>query len=197
MGRYYTLAEARADGISEQEYTDEQVERAIEECEALFEKLTGRKFYRRTLTIKVDGTGSNLLYLQEYAPIVSITSLKINGDTIPSDFYGVYEDHIKLKTGMKSIYWGRTGYMKFPVGVQNVEIIGEFGYEETDEVFKLVKRAIREMVKMSLKGQLFASYKSEKIGDYAYDRGDKQVVISDEVDKIIRLLKIKIRMGVI
>jgi len=194
---YYSLAEARADGIPET-YSDEQVTLAIAESEALFERITARKFYERTLTLDLDGDNTRFLYIREY-PIISITSLKIDTTPIGTDFYEIYIDSIKIKTGRYSIYSDSTMSV-FTRGEKNIEVVGVFGYVSTDPIFLLVKRAIRKMVMRNLTGDLtMKNFKSEKVADHTWtlkDDGSK-TIFGSEIDIIIKRLSRKMSLKIV
>ena len=200
MGKYYSLAEARTDGITDPPYSDDQVNRAIAESEELFERLTSRQFDKRTLTLFFDGDGTEFLYIKEY-PIVSIEYIKIDGETIASDFYRVYEDHISMVKNTKNDIYASSSSYVFSEGTQNIEVKGDFGYESTSGTFAVVKRAIRLMVKDNLEGNLAKKeYLSEKIGDYSYrvkDSAPTGTLLGEEIDLIIKQLKRNISVGII
>ena len=75
MPNYYTLAEARTDGISV-DNSDDKVTEIIEQNEALLEELIGRVIYVRTETFKLDSDGSIYIRMPwKYIPLISVSAL--------------------------------------------------------------------------------------------------------------------------
>ena len=201
MSRYYTIAEARTDGV-DNSLGDVELQKVINEVEALFESITDRRFDTRTLTLYFDGDGSTMLYFRDY-PIVSISSLKIDDAAVASGFYAVYNDKIEIIQDYDtSIYTGSTSYA-FTKGNQNIEVTGIFGYATDAQSYVLVKRVIRLMTGQGASGSLtVGSFDSEKVGDYSYrlakaGPNENKVIFGAEIDTIIRQLKRKISIAVI
>ena len=74
------------------EATEIEKQRVIDRVESLVEKLTGDYFYPKDFTIALDGNGKNRLNLGLTPSILSISSIKINGIILPSQFYA-YDEH--------------------------------------------------------------------------------------------------------
>ena len=203
MGNYYTLADARADGITVAEASNDSVNEKINEAEQLLEKWTGRIFYARDLSLSLDGTGSEYLDLRRYRPINSISSLSIDDEDIDVDTYiAIYEDEgfLRIKREGWSVYQGnRLGYYAFTRGSQNIDVSGNFGYETVPAPIKKVIRlmTIREIRPRDKVGK----FESKHIGNFGYKlniaRGAKgqkgEILTGDpEIDRIIHTYKHKI-----
>lgn len=203
MGNYYTLADARADGLTEEEATDDQVNDEISLSEELLEKWTGREFYQRTLTLNLDGTGSEWLDLTRYAPIISIDTLVIDDASIDIDTYiKIYYEgsYLRITRVGASIYSGNTaGYYIFSRGSQNVVVTGSFGHETIPAV---IKRIIKLMVFRQFREEdKVGNYESEHIANYSYklnnsrgsSGGKGDIFTGDpEIDKMISSYKYKL-----
>lgn len=201
MGNYYTLANARTDGLTVAEASDDAVNAEIALSEELLEKWTGRKFYAQTLTLNLDGTGKEWLDLSRYKPINSLTSLVIDGETVDIDNYiKIYSNpgFLRIARVGWSIYSGNQGYYAFSRGTQNIVIVGSF---YGSSVPAPIKRIVRLMVFRQFRAKdKIGSYESEKTGDYNYklnnsvsaggSKGD--VLTGDpEIDRMIRSYKHK------
>ena len=200
MGNYYTLAQARTDGLTIGEASDDAVSQAINEAEELIEKFCKRKFYSRTLALYLDGTGTEWLNLFQYRPINSITSLKINDETIDDDYYKIYSDegYIRIKRVGTSVYSSNAGlgYYVFSKGSQNIKVVGSFGFSVVP--YNIIKVTRLLVFREFRAGQKIGKFVSEKIGDYSYslkDISEKSILTGDpEIDKLLRMYKDKISM---
>ena len=190
MGNYYTVSDARSDGITQTEASDDKLNSMISFAEEFLERRTGRVFYKRPLVLSVDGSGNSALWLMEYRPIIDIESLKIDGSLLDKDFYVVYKNrgYLLLKSFGGDIYAG-ISYGSFPKGAQNIEITGTFGYEYIPAMVKecmkkLVFREIRPKDKIGL-------FESERISGYSYslrEAGKTKNTGDPEIDKLLSLL---------
>jgi hypothetical protein len=203
MGNYYTLVQARADGITVTEGTDDQVTEEINRAEEILEKWTGRKFYARDLTLHLDGTGSEFLDLVRYRPINTITSIVIDDETIDIDNYiAIYieEGFLRIKREGWSVFSGnKRGYYSFSRGSQNIDVVGNFGYESVPYNIKYI---IKKMVFRELRPNTkVGKYQSEHSGNYGYQLntpsgsgGRKGEILTGdpELDRLIHSYKHKI-----
>jgi len=203
MGNYYTLAQARTDGLTVAEGSNDAVTEEINRAEEILEKWTGRKFYARVLTLKIDGTGSEFLDLTRYKPINSISSISIDDESIDTDAYIViyYEEgFLRIKRVGWSVYSGnKLGYYAFSRGSQNIVIVGNFGYVTVPYTIKYIikKLVFREFRAESKVGK----FESESIGNYSYKLntprngmgGKGDVLTGDpELDRMIHSYKHKL-----
>jgi len=142
---YPIIDDVRTEGFSPLNYTDSRVQTAIDESVAFLELTTQRSFIPKTKTIHVSGYGEQtVLFLDE--PIVSITSVAIEDQfgglsTVDSTSFKVFNRHlsedlldpddreaprIEFVSGHLDIF----GQGFWPLGVQNVKIVGKFGYTD-------------------------------------------------------------------
>lgn len=148
-GRYVTVAEMRAGGLPEADYSDADVLAAILRAEAAVEHFTGRWFYPRELTLRVDGSDSRILRLGP--PIIQIDAisfLSIPGDGgellasgVDVGAVRVYNRHLTQglttpddRDAPRLVFessfggLGRYALPKWYKGRQNVQLEGVFGY---------------------------------------------------------------------
>jgi len=199
MGEYYTLANARDDGITLAEASNDVVNEEINTAEEMLEKWTGRKFYARDLTLRLDGTGTEWLDLVRYRPINSISSVTIDSQSISvSDYIVIYYEggYLRIKREGWSVYSGSTkGYYAFSRGSQNNVIVGNFGFETVPyNIKKIIKKMIFGEIRPREKT---GEYDSEKMGNYSYkirkNEGKMDIFTGNpEIDRLIRAYKHKI-----
>ena len=153
MANYVTVQELRDEGLPAS-VGDIRAGTLITRAEALVEELT-RNFFREVSgTFVFDGNNAHILHLP--LPIISVTSLTINGHTaaLDSNFYQVFNGRqrpnddrrnpkIKLKASAAatSIYaFGATD--RFLKGLDQT-IVGKFGFlEPNDSVPEIVKECV-------------------------------------------------------
>lgn len=158
---YITVQDVRDAGVAQSDYGDATVLAAIITWQAFLDRACRQWFIPKALTLNVDGNDSDTLFLG--VPIISISSLKINGsdDELDPDYYKVYNSRsypddrrnprIKLTRNDESrdIFSMPYQYdiLKFRKGRQNQIIVGTFGFTEEDgSVPELIKRALLKLV---------------------------------------------------
>lgn len=164
---WVSLSEARAEGFSSVSFSDSRVEAAIAEVEDQIARVTGNWFDARTLTLRLDGKGGDTLLLSH--PIISISSVSVNGEALSvADDLAVYNRHLSGllvpddRHNPKIVRRSGT----FPVGLQNVVVVGSFGYRDYDalqptgKVPATLKRAVFMLLRRSLE---------QSGGPYAFD----------------------------
>lgn len=139
-----TLSDVRGEGYGNPPYSDARVTTAIAEVEQYITDLILNWFEIVTLTLTLDGTGEETLYLPH--PIVSIDTVKIDGVLVAAADYKVFNRHltqkllkpddrknprITFKHGTPS-YGRRSAVRRWPEGVQNIEVVGDFAYRDYD-----------------------------------------------------------------
>jgi hypothetical protein len=158
---YCSLASLRDDGLSANAMADDRAQRLIVQASSMVEMYTGRVFAPVAKTIRVDGTNSRALPLQE--PIVAIQGLAVSlvsqftsSDLeVLADTFRVYNRHLSIGLSqpddrenpklefvhdddLKGVNYvvPTSGYrltqLIWPRGQQNVRIVGVFGYTEPD-----------------------------------------------------------------
>ena len=153
---YLTVQEVRDEGLTD--YTDEQIEKAIEVATSFIDNFTHRWFENRTAVI-VEHGGDRLIQFDN--PIISISSVAIDEyDFVDYDVYAdLHNPHIILNN----------------VGQYRTAIItGEFGYLENGETPKLIKRACMKMVK---------NYAMPIYSDEAQELDFSQNVVKEKTDE--------------
>jgi hypothetical protein len=158
---YCTIQDLRAEGLRCQD-GDARIEALIEEWSDWIDDVTGWWFEQRDITLLVDGTGTNVLFLP--APIIAVTlvervwHLSDPDQTIEveSDWYVVYDRrpwtsgiddrwHPKLELlsetsdGLQVGIWAR--------GQQNYSVAGSFGFlDKNGNTPPAIRRACIDLV---------------------------------------------------
>ena len=163
MGVYITSSDVTAEGVTG--FTASQIDRRIVKWEAIVERLT-RNVFRVITPGELTFNGTNMKYLHFSIPIITVTSLKINSETIAIDpeEYRVYngrivpQDHrqnpkIEL-TGIRSqsifVPKGRSIFAKG----YDQKVTGTWGFVEADGTStpEAIKAALIELVIKDLEG---------------------------------------------
>lgn len=153
---YATVQQLRDEGVTTTQASDSVLHRKIVLMSALINRWTGRWFYPKALTIRLDGKGHPLL--QVGPPIISVSEVRllsqggltiITDDTVltPAEFR-IYNRHLsqgllepddrnnpKIEWLLFEDFMPRPALMTagvFPRGVQNIQITGYFGYTDPD-----------------------------------------------------------------
>lgn len=158
---YCSLASLRDEGVKVTRMSDDRAQALILRASKYVEMFTGRYFYPQPKTLRVDGTNSRGLPLDE--PIVAISGLAVSlvseftaSDLqVLEDTYRIYNRHLTLgllnpddresprlefvhDDDLKGVNYvvPTSGYrltqLIWPKGQQNVRIVGVFGYTEPD-----------------------------------------------------------------
>jgi hypothetical protein len=124
---YASLADLRAEGVSESVADDARIERALAGATATIDRLCGWFFEPRDLTIRLDGRGRRSLLLP--VPPIRLDVVEVNESPLPLESLrvegapvaaGFLEPRVVLDGGA------------FPRGTQNVRLTGRFGYTLPD-----------------------------------------------------------------
>ena len=119
---YCTVEDLRAEGVSEEDYADEQLEYLIGASCEFIDRVTGQWFELREKVIRLDGRGGQNLVLPIF--LSEAYSVKFGHEEI--DDYVLYnrmEDRVYPKI-FRCSGW--------PRGRLNVEVSGQWGYVEED-----------------------------------------------------------------
>ena len=119
---YCTVDDLRAEGVSEEDYSDEQLEGLIASACDFIDRTTGQWFELRGKSIKFDGRGGKNLVL----PVFLFEAYTISIDQEEIEDYVLY-NRMDDRTYPK--VFRRAGW---PKGKLNVEIFGLWGYVEED-----------------------------------------------------------------
>ena len=119
---YCTVEDIRAEGVSEEDYSDEQLEGLIEASCEFIDRVTGQWFELREKTFRLDGRGGQNLILPVF--LFEADYVKIGLDFV-DDFvlYNRMEDRAYPKMFRCSCW---------PKGRLNIEVSGKWGYVEED-----------------------------------------------------------------
>jgi hypothetical protein len=128
MSAYCSLQEIRDRGVTVEAAPDADVEKAIARATKTVDVFSGRDFLKREATYRVDGNGTESLFLDD-RPVVEVLDLSVDGLFLAPETYVLYPDagYIRLNGARRSIFAGFPGI--FPKGARNVEVHGFFGFE--------------------------------------------------------------------
>jgi hypothetical protein len=124
---YASLADLRAEGVTEGVADDARIERALHDATATIDRLCGWFFEPRDLTIRLDGRGRRSLLLP--VPPIRIESIEVDEQLVPLD--EVRLEGAPIGAGFLEPRIIRIGGV-FARGTQNVQLIGRFGYTLAD-----------------------------------------------------------------
>lgn len=149
---YTTVQAMRDEGVTTSQASDARLQTLIERASYMIDMWTGRYFEPRTKVIRVDGRDARAVLLDE--PIIDITAIKIldsygttiayaGSDTdVDLDDVRIYNRHLtQLLTDpddrdnprIEFAFPSRASFGgRFPVGRQNIQVEGIFGYTEPD-----------------------------------------------------------------
>ena len=166
--------------------TEEDKKNIIKEKEQLIEKITITHFYEKDLSIRMDGNEKNRLHVPITEKLLSVSSVKICGVSIPKDFYTFDEHSVYLDCSVSGagaldpelqyiLTTSSLGDNLFPRGINNIEITGKYG----EPVPEPIKKACRILIEEENEPGTYtkALFESEKIGKYSYSRGDSKETI--------------------
>jgi hypothetical protein len=135
-------------------YTDAEIQAAIDWACATVETYCNRTFTAADYTETYDGNGQDVLYLRQY-PINSVTSITLDDDTLDSDDYTVETTGVYYEDG-----WTKSR--------RNIVVVYNAGYSTIPaDLHMICTRLSADLLCMT--GQ-DANMQSEKIGDYSYTR---------------------------
>ena len=119
---YCTVEDLRAEGVSEEDYSDEQLENSIADSCDFIDRVTGQWFELREKTISLDGRGGRNLLLPIF--LSEAHSVKIDHEEIVDYvLYNRIDDRAYPKI-FRCAGW--------PKGRLNIEVSGQWGYVEED-----------------------------------------------------------------
>lgn len=119
---YCTVEDIRAEGVTEEQFDDTQLERLIEASCEFIDRVTGQWFELRDKTLRLDGRGGQNLVLPVF--LYEADCVKVGLDYV-DDFvlYNRMEDRVYPKM-FRCLGW--------PKGRLNIEVSGKWGYVEED-----------------------------------------------------------------
>lgn len=161
---YINVKAVRDAGVTPKRASKEDIEAAIATWTAFIDRITGQWFESRALTVQLDGTDTDTLFLP--VPVITLTSLHINGDfvnAVAATDFRLYNrafpddrrnPRVKLITNDRfqdvftpPVLRGRGPAFMF--GKQNQQLIGNWGFVETDGTTPLLIQ--RALLKLAVK----------------------------------------------
>lgn len=160
---------------------DEQVDEWIESVEEYIDHETNRDFALAEDPADpadriFDGDGSNTLDID---PATAIESVSLNGSVIAEDQYVLYPANKTTKTQIK------LKNIRFPVGIQNVTVNANWGYDAVPKDIKLAATVLVAGI-INNAWQSEGEIASMTIGRYSVTYKTKQQV--DDFNKIEEIL---------
>lgn len=142
---YTTIQALRDEGVPDPPYSDAYLAAVIARASMLIDRYTGRWFSPRQLTLLFDGTGARSLHLE--APIIAIDSVDLFDHGVLLEDLAIYNRHItqnltfpddrdnpriEIEQALHDEFRFALGLHVFPVGQQNIRVVGTFGYTDYD-----------------------------------------------------------------
>ncbi len=126
---YATLADLRAEGVTEARADDARIALAVEEASALIDRVCGWYFEPRTQTLTVDGRGSSILPLP--VPPIRVDALEFDGSAVSITTGDLVLEGAPVRARFIEPRLVLR-FDAFPRGVANVSVTGLFGFTEED-----------------------------------------------------------------
>ena len=164
-------------GLSDVDDSDHELFRKlINQCSSFVEKETDRNLKAQDYDPDIDkengrydGDGTKKLHLRQY-PINSITTLECSGSEIDeagdTDYYGSTGYVIYKSRGMVYYEYGFEG------GIKNVRVTYNAGYASGTKEIDDLKFLCNSLVAWVHNNRKNLGFKSERLGNYSYSRGD-------------------------
>lgn len=119
---YCTVEDFRGEGITEEEYSDEQLEKLIALSCNFIDDVTGQWFEPREKIIRLDGRAGQNLILPVFLPVIEF--VKVGGEFI--------DDYVLYNRIQDRAYPKIFRNARWPKGIFNIEVSGTWGYVEED-----------------------------------------------------------------
>jgi hypothetical protein len=136
------LDDLRVRGFTASEYTDEDLLNAWILIIEIIELLTNRSFEPVNLTLRLDGCGTTEIYLpKEIISITSVSETVLGTLANTTDYVVNYDREDPRIVLLRDV---------FPKGIQNVTIVGRFGYVDPKSPTEQLPRPLIEVAKRLL-----------------------------------------------
>ena len=166
------------DGMS-----DSEKQEVIDGIEQSVERITKDYFYAKAFDTKLNGNGKNRIYLSVEQEILSVTKVYINEVELTDTEWDYDEDSVFGSINPTEIdpLAMAERINLFPRGHNNIRIVGTLGWAACPY---LIKKACIILVRAENDDTLYdrADFKSERLGEYSYTRGDKNYTGIPEAD---------------
>jgi len=158
FGGYCLVADIRAEGVTEDDASDERLIQVIDAQSKFIDEATGWWFEPREMTFDLDGRGSSVLFLT--MPIIAVSKLAEldaggSEDEWSLDDFIIYNRHIRQNLTTPDDRHNPKIVLReggiFPEDYQNVRVEGIFGYTEYDgsangRTPRLIKQVCKKLV---------------------------------------------------
>ena len=163
-------------------YTETQKQEVIDRVEEIVERATGDYFYAKDLDVKLNGNGKGRIFPSLRQDILSVTNLYVNDIEIPSTEWSYDKDSVFVSLDAEEV--GELEVL-FPVGNNNVRIVGTLGWSECPVS---IKKACVILCRADNDPTLYTKYYkgTEKLGDFSYSTAEKPLAGIREADVLIR-----------
>ena len=180
------------------EVSDEEKQAIIDRAEQKIERLTKDFFYAKTFAKYFSGNGKDRLFLGFTADIISVTEILVAGTELDTSWWTFDENSVYLDPEAVSGGIGdlaelhlrlKTEKVLFPRGMNNIKVTGTYGWSTCPAAIKL---ATVMLCKAEMDDSLYTRYgdfKSERLGDYSYTRGDDKRTVSSGILEVDNQLK--------
>ena len=199
--KYITIAELRNEpyGIAEADADKKYLNTLIDLTKELVDNLCNQVFEPAGTTLvpeeeKISGTGKDTIFLPRR--LIEMTEVRIYSNYL--NYVSYSPDNFTVASSFKYISWNvysdsfdsaRFSIENFPVGSNNIGVLGVWGYATAPEGVKYLQG---KMICKIIDDDAFAEkFNSQKIGDFSSTvalRGDKEFAITGdkELDVLIK-----------
>jgi len=148
--------------------SDAEKKAIIQQVEQMIEKVTHDIFYSKTETLVLDGNGKNRLFTKNRYKLLSVSSITVHGETMPTSYYTFDDNSVYMDTE-DIIAW--TALQSdhdsglFQKGMNNIEITCTVGHSI---VPPSIKQAAVILCRFENDSTLYSQYsnlESETFGD--------------------------------
>jgi len=172
MAQYTTTAKVKSYlGITASTW-DTLLDSLITIASSMIDQFTGRQFYKTAdTTKKYDGNNNVSLFIDDL--LSSSPTVVVDDGTLGSDDFFLYPSNDTPKTEIqRAVDYSSDGYNTWPKGQQNVEITGDWGYCEDDEVPDDIDYACQELVADIFRNRRRGKTQSESVQGYNVNYGN-------------------------
>ncbi|MFQ6133529.1 MAG: hypothetical protein ACE5R4_15910 [Armatimonadota bacterium] len=213
FGTYATEADVRQlllgydlSSLGDDTVLSERIEQLLPATRAAVDRAAGRDFeLHQGDSLTVDGSGHSWLFLFRYGrvPVVQVSSVVVNGETVDPNRYVVYdrEGYLRLVEDRTSFFANPAGGSApaFPKGVQNVTVSLDWGYDPApDDIVLAQAKLVAAELLAQAGGGMSGGVESQKIGDYSVTYGAQGAyagVVARWLDDVRRTISEYRRLG--
>jgi len=130
---YATVADLRAEGVTEAQASTGRLDALIEEASRTIDQATGWFFEPRVVAYRLDGRGTPSV--EPPAPPIRLTRLTVDGENLPRDAGHLVVIGAPVEPGFDAPRLTLLEGRRFPRGTANVVVRGTWGYTEDNGTF--------------------------------------------------------------